>query len=155
MELVTVSYSGLMMYENCPSSFQRKYVTKEEICHEYEPSKQSMRGSRIHNGIDAYLKDYDLALPEEVKKHERLIAQLKEDGAESEKRFAFNEEWVGCGFTCETARIRGVIDVVVLRLNCARLVLLSLSSVLLLSLLLLALLQSLGIRQAAPLAGTR
>lgn len=112
--MITVSYSGIMSYENCPSSFKRRYISKEEVADRSDVPSNSKRarGTRIHAMLDEYLMDIGFVLPKELKVWEGKMNQLLQKKACGEKKWAFDESWESCGFTAEEARIRGILDAI-------------------------------------------
>ena len=112
--MVTVSYSGLGMYDNCPSSFERKYILKEQVREVKEEDAPAMfRGKRIHEGIEKFLLGDDEAIPREAEFYIDFFKSIrKQETLTPEREFAFNPEWVTTSFHDPHAAIRGVIDAV-------------------------------------------
>lgn len=112
---ICVSFSGMQSYDQCPSSFQRRYILKEAVdqAEGGGGSPAMLRGSRIHKGCENYLLDRD-ELPEEAKSFRQLFYALKHQRqARPEVRFAFDSEWNLVDFNDkETAQVRGILDII-------------------------------------------
>ncbi len=113
--MTTVSYSGLSMYTQCPSSFQRKYLLKEKVLS--EPTRESapamFRGTDIHNSIEDLLNGKREDVHKEIQKNYLgFCTELKEKGTQAELAFAFDTNWEPLTFDDPTAEIRGYMDAV-------------------------------------------
>ena len=112
--MLTVSYSGLGLYENCPSAFNRRYILKEEVHpqgKEQHPAAQ--RGSAIHRGIELFLLGESDELPEDVEFYADFFAGIRNQNTiKPEHRWAFTEGWEPTTFGSKDAMIRGVVDCV-------------------------------------------
>ena len=111
---ICVSFSGMQTYDQCPSSFNRKYILKEEVDQGTGGASPAMlRGSRIHKGCEDYLLDVG-ELPEEAEKFSMFFHALKHQRqARPEVKFAFNLDWEPTKFSDkETAQVRGILDII-------------------------------------------
>jgi hypothetical protein len=110
---ICVSFSGMQLYDQCPSAFQRRYIEKEVTAGDGAPSDAMLRGSRIHKGCENYLLDKG-DLPDEAEGFTELFKAMKhERQAQPEVKFAFNEDWEPTKFSDkETAQVRGILDII-------------------------------------------
>jgi hypothetical protein len=110
---ICVSFSGMQMYDQCPSSFQRRYILKEESVGEGTVSDAMKRGSRIHSGCENYLLGNG-DLPVEAKSFTMLFQQLRDEReARPEVKWAFNADWELTKFSDKaTAQVRGILDII-------------------------------------------
>jgi len=107
-----VSYSGITMYNNCPSSFKRKYILGEAqgAPATRETAPAMFRGTDLHEAVESLLKGEINQLPKEIGMYNDFCVGLRTQGALPEVEFAFNEEWELVDFDDPTARIRGFLD---------------------------------------------
>jgi hypothetical protein len=107
-----LSYSGLGMYNNCPSSFERRYILKEaggpRATRESAPAM--FRGTDIHNGIEGFLLG-TCDLPREAEYYRSFFEGIKDHpNLTPEMAWAFNDEWEACHFDAPEGLMRGVMD---------------------------------------------
>lgn len=111
---ICVSFSGMELYNSCPSAFNRRYILKEEVVGaDAAPSAAAARGSRVHRDIELFLRGLG-ELPDEAMGFEGLFNALLEErqGVEPECHFAFDRDWEECDFADkETAKVRGILDI--------------------------------------------
>ena len=112
---ITVSYSGLGLYKQCPSAFQRKCVLKEPAM---EPTPESapalFRGKAMHAEIEDLLEGRRDSLHGDMKFYEQFLSGLRSAGATAENKFAFDHNWDRVDFDSEAAMIRGIDDAAIL-----------------------------------------
>lgn len=110
---ICVSFSGMQMYDQCPSSFKRRYITLEETAKDSGGNAAMARGSRIHKGCEEFLLDH-APLPDEAQSFAQFFTAIKEErDAEPEVKFAFNLDWEPTKFNDkETAQVRGILDII-------------------------------------------
>lgn len=110
---MALSYSGYTMYVNCPSSFQRKYITKEKTKAPL-PTRESapamFRGTDLHNAIEDLINDNRNDLPKEISHYTQFAIGLRSQEAKAEEAFAFDAQWEAVDFEAEEAEIRGFLD---------------------------------------------
>lgn len=112
---ICVSFSGMQLYEQCPSAFQRRYILQEDTSHmDGGSSPAAMRGTRVHRGVELYLKGYEEELPEEAMGFEGLFEGIRDNREPlAEESFGFDENWERVPFEDkERGRVRGILDVV-------------------------------------------
>lgn len=109
-----VSFSGMQLYNTCPSAFQRRYILQEETHGDGKPSDAAARGTRIHRGVELFLRGVEDELPDEALSFEGLFYALRDEReAQPEKQFAFDPEWNEVEFSDkENAQVRGILDIV-------------------------------------------
>ena len=109
---ITVSYSGISMYKDCPSAFYRKYVAKEEggAPPTRETAPAMFRGTDLHNAIEEMILGKRERLPKELSGYDGFVKQLADLGAKPEVAFAWDANWEATGFDAEDAAIRGFYD---------------------------------------------
>ena len=111
--MITVSYSGLTMYDNCPSSFQRKYILKEEVTREDKGNKARHRGTRLHNEIEAYLRGAEGTIDPTIAYLQPMLQMMREAEATPELKWSFDKLWAPCDFEDkENGRVRGILDAI-------------------------------------------
>jgi len=111
--MTTVSYSGIGMYKNCPSSFKRKYLLKESVAEPTRSSAPAMfRGTDIHNSIENFLLGRCNDLHKEISSYLPFVTGLRTNKARPEVPFAFCSKWESLDFDDEEAEIRGYMDAV-------------------------------------------
>jgi hypothetical protein len=110
---MALSYSGYTTYLNCPSAFQRKYITKEEGGGKptRETAPAMFRGTDMHNAIEDLILGKREVLPKELSNYQGFVCGLRDMGAQPELAFAFNAKWEMVDFEAEEAEIRGFLDV--------------------------------------------
>ena len=111
---ICVSFSGMQTYDQCPSSFNRRYILKEEVDQGKTGGSPAMqRGSRIHKGCEDYLLDVG-ELPEEAETFSMFFYALKHQRqARPEVRWAFDSEWNLVDFNDkDAAQVRGILDII-------------------------------------------
>jgi hypothetical protein len=111
---ICVSYSGMSMYENCPSAFRRRYIDKEEtLTGDGPPSPAMMRGTRVHRGCEMFLLGHMEDIPEEAESFRGLFYALRDERkARPEFRWAFDDNWELVSFDDkENGKVRGVLDI--------------------------------------------
>lgn len=103
----------MQLHEQCPSAFQRKYITKEPTSSEGEVSEAMTRGTRIHRDIEHYLLGHVDDLPHEALSFEQMLKTLREErDVRPEAQWAFDENWEQVSFgDKEHARVRGILDI--------------------------------------------
>ena len=108
---ICVSFSGMQLYNQCPSAFQRRYVTKEPVP-KGEASPAMTRGTRVHEGVESYLLHHTEELPDEAMGFEGLFTEMRDKYDTSpELQWAFDPEWEEVNFTdTDEAMVRGVLD---------------------------------------------
>ena len=106
-----VSYSGIGSYNQCPSRFKRRYVTKEIVKEPpQDPSSGAGRGLRIHQSVEDCLSGKTKKVDPEIQKmYGEWILSIAEDST-PELEFAFNNMWERVAFDDPEAMIRGFID---------------------------------------------
>lgn len=107
-----LSYSGLQLFNSCPSAFERRYILNEEggppATEETAPAM--FRGTRIHNGIEAYLLGQG-ELPKEADSYRNFFDGIKgHTMLRPEMPWAYDKDWVPCDFDSKEGAIRGVMD---------------------------------------------
>jgi len=111
---ICVSFSGMQLYEGCPSAFQRRYILKEDTSHVPDgTSPAAVRGTRVHKGVENYLLRKEPELPEEALAFEGLFEGIR-DGRDAlpEEKFCFDEDWERVPFEDkERGRVRGILDI--------------------------------------------
>ena len=109
---MAVSYSGIEMYNTCPSSFDRKYNKQEPVMHPPTPetAPAMFRGTKLHGAIEDLLNEKRNDLPKELSKYTQFCIGLRTQGAVAECDFAFNAEWESVDFEDPTAEVRGFMD---------------------------------------------
>jgi len=114
--MITSSYSGIMMYENCPSSYKRRYVTKEAVpVGEIDPSSPRGRGLRLHNEIENYLNG-EQSLSHEMLRFREFLDALLEHDTQPEVQWSFDREWNEVPFEDkENGMLRGILDCITRR----------------------------------------
>ena len=107
-----VSYSGVSMYNTCPSSFHRKYNLREEggPPPTIETAPQMFRGTRIHGSVEDMLLHKVDKLDDEIQPYNGFIMEIRQRGAVPEVPFAFTKAWEICEFDDPLANIRGYLD---------------------------------------------
>lgn len=112
--MICVSYSGMNLYDQCPSAFARKYIRKEETLGDGKPSQAAMRGTRVHRDVELFLKGEVEELPDEALGFEDLFVGIRNEREPvPEKRWAFSPEWELVDFSDkEKAQVRGILDIV-------------------------------------------
>ena len=114
MQRICVSFSGMQLYESCPSAFQRRYITKEDTSHVKEgTSPAASRGTRVHKGVEDYLLKKEPELPDEALSFEMLFESIRDErNPLPEEQFCFNERWGRVPFEDKkNGRVRGILDV--------------------------------------------
>lgn len=104
------SYSGIMMYERCPKSYEHKYILKTP---DLRPKSEAMaRGTTIHNALENFLLKKQDHLHHEIQaKHGARYRAIRDTcKVWPERKFAFTDAWEECDFDASDAAIRGVID---------------------------------------------
>lgn len=109
-----VSFSGMQLYEGCPSAFQRRYILKEDTSHVQDGvAPAAARGTRVHKGVENYLRRLEPELPEEALGFELLFQGIRDGrNALPEEKFAFDENWERVDFEDKAkGRVRGILDI--------------------------------------------
>ena len=107
---MTVSFSGMQLYEGCPSAFERRYILKEELP-KGKPHPAMARGLTIHEGVENYLGGAECQIPDEAVSFEGLLESLRDErDVKCECKFALTEDWEVVPFTDPRAMVRGVLD---------------------------------------------
>ena len=106
---MAVSHSGLTLYDQCPSAFQRRYLLREATSPR-EPHPNAARGSEIHADFERYLLEGGDLPGNGMSAWHSLLIKLRAAGATAEREFAFTKDWEICEFDADEAVIRGKID---------------------------------------------
>ena len=107
---ITVSFSGMGLYQGCPSAFKRRYIDKEVLPERPVPLAMA-RGTHIHAGVEDYLNGDPVQIPDAAMSFEGLLEALKtERHCMSEVKFGLTEDWDIVPFDDTTAMVRGVLD---------------------------------------------
>lgn len=111
---MAVSYSGYTTYVDCPSKFQRKYITKEKSGPgpTRETAPAMYRGTDLHNCIENLINGAEDPLPKAIAHYHGFICGLRDMGAKPEEPFAFNAAWERVDFEDPTAEVRGFLDAI-------------------------------------------
>lgn len=115
----TLSFSGLQLYDRCPSAFNRRYLLKEKTPpREGKSSPAAMRGTRIHKEIEELLIGNTDTLGEEAKFYEPFFLKVREtSNVVPEARFNFDPDWGYRTFGDKGGMIRGVMDAIVFAMD--------------------------------------
>lgn len=107
---LTASFSGMMLYRDCPSAYKRRYIDREQL--PTGPVNEKMqRGLDVHAGVEDFLNDEPCQLPDSAMSFEGLLKALRKDrDVKSECKFALTEDWDMVPFSDPTAMVRGVLD---------------------------------------------
>jgi len=102
------SYSSLSKYESCPL---RYYLNKiEEL--EDKPGHAAMRGTKIHEQIEEYLRFSTNGLPDLVESSfGEELDRAREASAEPEVAISLTEDWERCDW--DDGWVRGKIDMLI------------------------------------------
>jgi RecB family exonuclease len=104
-----VSYSGLSLYQKCPSAFYRRYIANEDVI-KGESSPAAMRGSALHKAVEEFLLGAD-ELPDELEFYEEFFTNLRENQTlRPEAKWQFSHEWEELPFGSQDGMIRGIMD---------------------------------------------
>ncbi len=97
--LKTCSVSRMQMFENCPRQLALKALFKiPEPERPGEPA--NVRGSRLHDAAEKFIRGEVAELEPEIKHHRGLMEELRERWADRslftlvEERWMFDEDWV-------------------------------------------------------------
>ena len=112
---MAVSYSGIGTYDDCPSKFKRKYITKEKCGPgpTRESAPQMFRGTDMHNSVEDLINDKRNDLLKGMEAYTQFCISLRTKGAKAELPFAFNKAWELVDFEDEEAEVRGFLDCIV------------------------------------------
>lgn len=110
---MTVSYSGLMLYEQCPSAFNRRYNLKQET-KESPPSDAMERGLRVHQEVEAYLEGSFNRVPKEALCFKDLLTAMRDTrNPLSEVKWGLTVDWELTHFDDKNdGMVRGIFDAV-------------------------------------------
>lgn len=107
---LAASFSGMMLYEGCPSAYKRRYIDKE-VLPEVAPHKALLRGLEVHSGVDNFLSGDDCGVPGPARSFQSMMETLRgERDVRCELKFALSEDWQVLGFDDIDVMIRGVLD---------------------------------------------
>ena len=111
--MAAISYSGLTMFEKCPRSFHLKYIVKHPEP-EFVSSPAMLRGTKLHNAAENYVRQELAELPKELKEKQGFFDRIVTLGtAQPELEFNLTEDWQSIPFEQkEDGFIRGIIDLV-------------------------------------------
>jgi hypothetical protein len=115
MTEICVSYSGMSLYQQCPSAFARRYIWKEEtLAGEGPPSAAAARGTRVHKGCEYFLLGMEPDIPAEAESFRGLFYALRDErSAIPEERFCFTDDWTLTDFADkENGKVRGMLDII-------------------------------------------
>jgi CRISPR/Cas system-associated exonuclease Cas4 (RecB family) len=113
MTKLCVSYSGMNLYGQCPSAFNRRYILKEETKGDGKPSEAMLRGTRVHRGVEHFLLGKEEDIPEEAESFRGLFYALRDErDATPEQRFCFTDDWGTTTFgDSANGKVRGMLDI--------------------------------------------
>ena len=114
MTELCVSYSGMSLYGQCPSAFNRRYNLKEKTpSSDGKPSEAMLRGTRVHKGVENFLLGEADDIPEEAESFRGLFYAIRDEReSEPEKRFGFTDDWSETTFgDTQTGSVRGMLDI--------------------------------------------
>jgi CRISPR/Cas system-associated exonuclease Cas4 (RecB family) len=108
-----VSFSGMNLYGQCPSAFNRRYNLHEKNPGEGAPSEAMLRGTRVHKGVEDFLLGYEADIPEEAESFRDLFYGIRDDrDAIPEQQFCFTDDWRTTTFgDTENGKVRGMLDI--------------------------------------------
>jgi CRISPR/Cas system-associated exonuclease Cas4 (RecB family) len=117
MTELCVSFSGMNLYGQCPSAFNRRYNLHEKV--ELpdgvvaKPSEAMLRGTRVHKGVEDFLLDYEDDIPEEAESFRGLFYGIRDErDATPEQQFCFTDDWGTTTFgDKENGKVRGMLDI--------------------------------------------
>jgi CRISPR/Cas system-associated exonuclease Cas4 (RecB family) len=108
-----VSFSGMNLYGQCPSAFNRRYNLHEKNPGEGEPSEAMLRGTRVHKGVEEFLLGNEDEIPEEAESFRGLFYALRDErDATPEQKFCFTDDWGTTTFgDSKNGKVRGMLDI--------------------------------------------
>ena len=106
----TVSFSGMSLYENCPSAYERRYITNEQLPPR-PPNAKSERGTKAHSDVEKYLNGDLCEVPAVAWRYKKLLEALRDcREVTSEREFGCTEQWEEVPFDDPDAMVRGKLD---------------------------------------------
>jgi CRISPR/Cas system-associated exonuclease Cas4 (RecB family) len=102
----TWSYSGLITFEQCPALYQLRQTQKSEG----PPSYAMLRGLRVHQLAEQYLKGGVTGHPRELSKFSKEFQNLKRKEALPEESIAFDNNWQLTSWMDESVWLRMKLD---------------------------------------------
>jgi hypothetical protein len=116
MTELCVSFSGMNLYWQCPSAFNRRYILQEKNpdLEQGEPSPAMLRGTRVHKGVEDFLLGTADEIPEEAESFRGLFYAIRDErDAIPEQRFCFTDDWGSTTFgDTKNGKVRGMLDIV-------------------------------------------
>jgi CRISPR/Cas system-associated exonuclease Cas4 (RecB family) len=114
MTELCVSYSGMSLYGQCPSAFNRRYILREKTAGEGKVSEAMLRGTRVHKAVENFLLGVEDDIPEEAESFRGLFYALRDEReAKPEERFCFTDDWEATTFgDKENGKVRGMLDII-------------------------------------------
>ena len=107
----TLSYSAISTFKTCPRQFQHLYVLKDV---ERTTGEAALWGVEIHKQLEDFLNDGKPLVDDMAKREESYIAGVRRKFAirleKVEFQWALDMDWQLVGFRDPLARLRGVID---------------------------------------------
>lgn len=105
------SYSALSRYTGCARRYQYERVLKLAPPQQTE-NPAAVRGTLIHEMAEHYILGKTQTLPTELKKFERVLANMKVTGCTPEAHLALTANLAPCDKDAPEARYHGIIDTV-------------------------------------------
>jgi hypothetical protein len=85
-----VGFSKLDVFRECPAKFKYQFIDKIK---ETRQSDALVRGSRIHDECEAYVRGWVKELPTELEKWQEAMDMLRDAKATPESAWGFNRNW--------------------------------------------------------------
>jgi CRISPR/Cas system-associated exonuclease Cas4 (RecB family) len=114
MTELCVSYSGMSLYGQCPSAFNRRYNLHEKNPGEGKPSEAMARGTRVHKMCELFLLGEEADIPEEAESFRGLFYALRDEReVHPEATFCFTDDWEATTFGDKAnGKVRGMLDII-------------------------------------------
>lgn len=128
MEPKAWSISSLQDFTNCPKAFYEKRIAKSVVD---PPNDAGVWGDYVHKEFEKYLKSESLThavpphtLPDDLSQYEDYLNSIVAipGGLYTERKYAINTNFEPCDFFADDVWCRGIIDVLVLNGNTARII---------------------------------
>jgi len=103
------SWSVLQQYETCPKQTYYSKIQKVQV-----PKAPALeKGIKIHEELEACLRDHSLSCPELAQPVEVQLERLRMDGAIPELEIAFDKDWNACDWFAPNCWLRIKVDAIV------------------------------------------
>lgn len=109
-----VSYSGINSYINCPSAFERRYIT-DEAAGTPSASPAMSRGTQMHQATEHYLLGKTEELPELLERYRGFFNTLRDQPSLiPEWMWNYSPKWESLDYADLEGMVRGMVDAVML-----------------------------------------